>query len=212
MQHETHALRERDRPRLVLLCAVHGHLLAEPGRVHHARGDARAHLVRVLGPREDRCARPEHVRGDRVRVALCPGCACQQPVKEDESSRTLTSAVSRKRSATRVRKMCTSFLATSVKRMRDATSSPAHSFAERIRGCSPAAGKRSSQRTLRGTLRSIRSQTRKMPYMHKQARTFSDHEASMRHESPDRRTYNDNEYLRDRSARERRDNGRRNGQ
>ena len=52
------ALSERDGARLVRLGAVHDHLRAEAGRVRHARRDARAHLVPVAGPGEERGARP----------------------------------------------------------------------------------------------------------------------------------------------------------
>lgn len=74
----------------------------------------------------------------------------------------LHSGVSRKRSQTRAREMCWCFGATSVNQMRDATLSPAHSWAVRFRLLSPKSGKRSSHRIAFGTLSKILNQVRKV--------------------------------------------------
>ena len=74
----------------------------------------------------------------------------------------LHSGVSRKMSQTCAREMCWSFGATSVKIMREATSSPAQATARAFRLPSPRSGKRRSQRMALGTRERIRSQVLKV--------------------------------------------------
>lgn len=72
----------------------------------------------------------------------------------------LHSGVSRNRSSTLAREMCSFLGATSVNISRDAVSSPAHAIAVSLRFFSPTSGNRSSQSTAFGIRAKIRSHVR----------------------------------------------------
>ena len=100
------------------------------------------------------------LRGHGVGIALINSQACFAIRRSPRP----TSTVSKKISATLARSMCSSFLATSVKRTRDAIPGPAHNEAVRRRCSSPAGGKRKSHKMLFGTRCRMRSHAAKMDW------------------------------------------------
>ena len=81
-----------------------------------------------------------------------------------QAKRQRTSTVSKKMSGNLHLWMWTSFLVTSVKRMRDATSLPTHCRVVRMRFSSAAGGKRSNHKMLLGTLCRMRSHAENADY------------------------------------------------